>query len=126
MKKKVLAIVLGTMLVVSLTACGSKSTSSEGGKFTAGTYTAAAEGMGGDVNVTVELTDSEIKSVTIGDHKETPGISDPALESIPKAIVEEQSLSVDSVTGATITSDAIKAAVADCISQAGGNPDDLK
>ncbi|MDF2951181.1 MAG: fumarate reductase/succinate dehydrogenase flavoprotein domain protein [Anaerocolumna sp.] len=126
MKKKVLAIVLGTMMLVSLTACGSKSTSTEGGSFTAGTYTAASKGMGGDVNVTVEFTDSEIKSVTIGEHKETPGISDPAIESIPKAIVEKQSLAVDSVSGATITSDAIKAAVADCVEQAGGNPDDLK
>lgn len=76
-----------------------------------GVFTGAAAGMGGDVCVEVTISGGKIESVVVTDHKETAGISDPALETIPAAIVEAQSTDVDSVSGATITSDAIKAAV---------------
>ncbi len=76
-----------------------------------GTYTGAANGMGGAVNVTVTVEGGKITSVEVGEHQETAGISDPAIEQIPAAIVEAQSTDVDGVAGATVTSDAIKAAV---------------
>ena len=50
-------------------------------------------------------------------HSETLGISDPAIEQIPAAIVEAQSTDVDGVAGATVTSDAIKNAVKDALSK---------
>lgn len=77
-----------------------------------GVYTAAGTGMGGDVNVTVTVEGGKIVSVEVGTHNETPGISDPAIEKIPAAIVEAQSADVAAVSGATVTSEAIKAAVA--------------
>lgn len=77
-----------------------------------GVYTAAGTGMGGDVNVTVTVEGGKIVSVEVGTHSETPGISDPAIEKIPAAIVEAQSADVAAVSGATVTSEAIKAAVA--------------
>ena len=77
-----------------------------------GVYTAAGTGMGGDVNVTVTVEGGKIVSVEVGTHNETPGISDPAIEKIPVAIVEAQSADVAAVSGATVTSEAIKAAVA--------------
>ena len=76
-----------------------------------GTYTGAANGMGGAVNVTVTVEGGKITSVEVGEHQETAGISDPAIEQVPAAIVEAQSTDVDGVAGATVTSDAIKAAV---------------
>ena len=92
---------------------------------TDGTYTAAARGNNGDVNVTVVISDGKIADVQVGDHGETAGISDPAIERIPAAIVENQSVSVDTVSGATNTSNAILTAVKDCIEQAGGNVEDF-
>lgn len=80
--------------------------------YTAGTYEATGSGHGGKVTVSVELSASEIVSVEVVDHSESAGISDPAIEQIPAAIVEAQSADVDSVAGATRTSNAIKNAVA--------------
>ena len=82
-------------------------------------YTASAPGMGGDVPVTVSYEDGRITAVTVGENKETPGIGDKAVETIPARIVEEQSLMVDTVAGATITSEAILAAVEAALTDGG-------
>ena len=84
-----------------------------------GEYTGSANGMGGAVNVTVTVEGGKIAAVTIGEHKETPGISDPAIEKIPAAIVEAQDTEVEVVAGATLTSNAIKEAVAAALSGEG-------
>ncbi len=114
---------LSLMLVLALVA-GFAMTAQAAG-FTPGTYTATGQGMGGDVKVEVVVTESEIQSVKVLEHKETPGISDPALEQIPEAIVKAQGLKVDGVTGATLTSGAILDAVKDCLTQAGGDVEAL-
>lgn len=94
--------------------------------FTAGEYSAVGQGKGGDVNVTVTFTDSTIESIVIGEHNETAGLADGALEQVPATIVNDQTLNVDAVTGVTLTSTAILDAVADCIEQAGGDVEALK
>jgi len=94
--------------------------------FTAGTYTAAAKGMNGDVTVEVTFAEDAIAGVKVVSHSETPGLSDPAIAGIPAAIVDAQSLAVDTVTGATITSKAILAAVEDAAAQAGADVAALK
>lgn len=76
-----------------------------------GTYTGSDNGMGGALKVSVTVEGGRIAAVDVLSHQETPGISDPALEKIPAAIVEAQSTEVDGVTGATLTSNAIKGAV---------------
>lgn len=93
--------------------------------FTAGTYTAKAPGKGGDVEVEVVFSDSEITSVRVLAHNETKGLADEALPAVPAAIVENQSVGVDAVSGVTLTSDAILEAVRDCIRQAGADPADF-
>ena len=98
----------------------------QGGAMTAGTYTASAKGQKGDVTVSVTVDETSIKDVKVTEHGETYGVgcglSTTPIETIPAAIVAAQSLAVDSVTSATVTSMAIKAAVTDCITQAGGDP----
>lgn len=94
--------------------------------YTAGTYTAAARGNNGDVTVEVTFSDSAITEVVVTAHEETPGLSDPAISGIPEAIKAQQSLAVDTVSGATNTSKAILAAVEDCVKQAGADPEALK
>ncbi len=83
-----------------------------------GTYEGSADGMMGDVPVTVVVSGGEITEITIGEHNESPGISDAAIEGIPAAIIEAQSVDVDDVAGATVTSEAIKEAVAAALSGA--------
>ena len=124
MKKKVLAGMLA--LAMCLSACTPKSDPEETGLFKAGTYTAEAQGMNGAVKVEVVFTADRIETVTVTDHAETAGISDPAIERVPDAITEHQSLGVDTVAGATITSNAILAAVEDCARQAGADIEALK
>lgn len=81
-----------------------------------GVYEGSANGMGGAVKVAVTVEDGKISGVEVLEHKETAGISDPAIEQIPQAIVEAQSTDVEAVTGATVTSEAIKEAVAAALS----------
>lgn len=90
--------------------------------YKAGTYSASALGMGGPVKVTVEFSSSAIKSVKVDGPHETPGVGTVALENLPARIVAGQSLRVEGVSGASKTSGAIFAAVADCVKQAGGSP----
>lgn len=94
--------------------------------FKPGTYTASAQGKNGPVTVSVTFDADKIAAVNVTGHTETPGISDGAIEQVPAAIVAKQSLAVDAVTSATITSEAILAAVEDCVKQAGGSADALK
>lgn len=72
------------------------------------------------------LPSDAIQSVTITEQQETAGIADGALEKIPAGIVENQSLNIDTIAGATNTSNAILSAVEDCVKQAGGDVEALK
>lgn len=80
-------------------------------------YLGSATGMGGTLTVKVTMDGEKIASVEIVEHSESEGISDPAIKDIPAAIVEKQSTEVDNITGATITSKAIIAAVQDALSK---------
>lgn len=106
------------MMAFALSACSTPSTTAS--VYTDGTYTGVAKGMNGDVTVEVKVASDKIESVVVTDHKETPGISDPAIENVPSAIVEKNSTEVDIVAGATITSEAIINAVAQAMEKASG------
>jgi fumarate reductase flavoprotein subunit len=92
----------------------------------AGTYTAESTGRNGPVTVRVIFSDRAILSVKVMDNAETLHIAEVAIDSIPNAIVGYQSIGVDTVSGATFTSMAILAAVEDCITQAGGDPNEWR
>lgn len=134
--KRTLSLLLAIVMVLGLAACGGNTAqettaaataaSEEAGIYTPGTYTGTAAGKNGDVKVEVTFSANAIDSVKVVEHSETAGISDGAIENIPAAIVENQSLAVDTVSGATITSDAILKAVADAVAQAGGDVEALK
>lgn len=97
-----------------------------GASYTPGTYEAVAAGRNGDVKVEVTFTEDAIESVNVTEHMETDGIGTTAVENLPGEIVDNQSLGVDVVAGATVTSEAILAAAADCVTQAGGDAEALK
>lgn len=121
--RKLLALVMAVALCLS--GCGGEKESTEG-PFKAGTYTGTGTGRNGPIQVEVVFTDDKIESVTVKEHTETAGIADPAIERIGPAIVKDQTLAVDAVAGATLTGDGIIEAVADCIKQAGGDPENFR
>ena len=92
----------------------------EKGKYTPGTYSAKAKGIASDVEVTMTFDETSITDVVIDVSGETPDIGGVIGEDMAKAILDAQSADIDAVSGATVTSDAIRAAAADCISQASG------
>ncbi len=119
MKKRVInALVLGS--AISALAAGSAFA------YEAGTYTASSAGRNGDVTVEVTFTEDAIESVAVTDHAETDGIGTNAVDQIPGKVVDSQSLGVEAVAGATVTSDAIINAIVDCVEQAGGDVEALK
>ena len=88
--------------------------------YTPGTYTASAKGIASDVKVTMTFSETEITDVKIDVSGETPAIGGAIGEKMEQAVLAAQGPDVDAVTGATVTSDAVKKATADCISQASG------
>lgn len=74
-----------------------------------------ADGFGGQMTVVVEKDGDTIVSVTVTDHSETAGVCDAAISDMPVAIVEANSTDVDTVSGATVSSTAIIAAVNNAI-----------
>ena len=86
-----------------------------------GKYIVDVIGHEGKVTVGTMFLDGSIKSIEVLAHNETKGIGSFAVTKIPPKIVESQSINVDAVTGATITSNVIKQAVTQAITLAGGN-----
>ncbi len=135
--KKFMVVMLSLVLVVGVIGCGdaTNDTATDGdaeGMYTPGTYEASAdgyaatEGDGMPVQVEVEFDADKIVSVKVVDHEETDGIGSEAVDQLPGEIVDGQTLDVEAVSGATLTSNAIIEAVSDTVEQAGGNPADLK
>ena len=126
MRKRIAAFALASVMALSLFGCGAKNNSASSAAGVSGDFTGTAKGMGGDVTVTLTLTDSKITGCTAEGKDETPGIGTMALEQLPVAIAESGSIAVDGVSTATITSNAIKEAAAAALVAAGLNADDYK
>ena len=110
--KKLLSLVLALCMLCSVVPALA---------YTAGAYTATGAGLNGPIEVTVTFDEERIVDIAIGAHSETPGISDPAFNTIPAAIIEKQSLAIEVVTGATFTSKGILEAVEVAVVAAGGD-----
>ena len=127
-----LPLAIGGVAVAAVVAVGGFALAGRGGAsstaaastadaiYTAGTYTATAEGCLSDVTVTVTVSDKAITDVQVDASGETAELGGKAAEELPSEIIRSQSTDVDGYTGATLTSDAIKKAAADCIAQASG------
>lgn len=85
------------------------------GHWSDGKYTGEAKGHNGQIVVEVEVAAGKIANITIVSHSETPMISDEAFNKVPSAIIAFQSTQVDTVSGATVTSKALIAAVNDAL-----------
>ena len=127
-KKSVSALAMAAVIAVSLFGygCGAKSASTSSDAGVSGDFTGTAKGFGGDVSVTLTLTDGAITGCTAEGKEETQGVGSEAIAKMPGEIAESGSIAVDGVSGATITSTAIKEAAAAALTAAGLNPDDYK
>ncbi len=83
-----------------------------------GDYTATVDGQEGPMTVAVTIAEGKIADVKVTENKETEAIAGPALEKVPAAIVENNSVDVDGVAGATLSSNRIKKAVVACLEEA--------
>ena len=121
-----LPLVIGGVVVAAVVAVGGFALAGQGGTadsaadalYKAGTYTATAENDIGSVVVEMTFSADAITDVSIDASSQTKGIGQEAAQPLQEAILKAQSADVDGYTGATLTSDAIKQAAADCIAQA--------
>ena len=90
------------------------------------TFEGVGKGMGGDVKLAVTVEEGRITAIDVVSHNESAGISDPAFAQIPQAIIDNQSLAIDVVAGATLTSNGILGAVEAAAAAAGLDVDALK
>ena len=132
--KKIMAVLLALTMILGLNSFAF----AEAGKtpMTPGTYEGTAQGQNGTVTVEVTVTADKIEKIEVTSQMETPGIGAPLTENgnegdtpvavLPARMVENQTWTVDSVSGATITSYALRNAVKDALTKAGAVADEWK
>lgn len=90
---------------------------------TPGTYEGAGEGFdAAGIKVNVTLNEEGIEAIEVLENNETPSVGGAAMETLIPQIIEGQTLAVDAVAGATLSSNGLKAAVADALTAAGLDP----
>ena len=112
MKRKMLSFVLAAAMTMSMAAPFAAEAE-------AVTGTGTAQGIDGDVTVEVTATPDEIISIEVTTANETPGIGSVVIDEMPGQMVESQNIEVDNVSGATVTSTALKDAVKAALEDAG-------
>lgn len=123
---KTMKRILCAALSICLALCLCVNAGAEGVTFTPGTYTSIVDGRNGPVVIQMDFSETEILDVRVITHNETYLTGNVPLELYAKQVVEHQSVAVDIVAGATISSAAFLTAAYDCIKQAGANPQDLR
>lgn len=108
----------------ALAACNAGSSSNTAAStgeaiYTPGTYTGTATGIG-EVKVTMTFSETAITDVVIDASNETESIGGVAAPTLKDALMAAQSTEIDNISGATITTNAVKKAAASCIEQAMG------
>lgn len=111
--KKLLSLLLSAILLLS---CAPALAA-----MTAGTYEGAAPGFHGDIKLAVTVDAEKITAIEVVSHSETAGIGEAALPMLVEAVLANQTIAVDSIAGATITSDAFKAAMNTALTAAGAD-----
>lgn len=119
-KHKTAGVLLLALLITLFGGCSKEKAENSTTPMKAGVYTQEVKGAHGTIVLDVELSRQSIRKISVTSNGDTPGISDKAIEAMPKRIVEAQKLDVDTVSGATMTSEAVVKAVAAAIKEAGG------
>lgn len=121
-----------TMFSGLLVGCGAEEGSTDGGTvseditYTDGVYEGTGTGHNGDIVLEVTVADKEISRIDVLESKETDILSGAAFDKITAGAIEHQSVNLDTVTGATISSYGILAALKDALEEAGGTDEMFK
>lgn len=110
LKFKLAAGVVSTLMFVGTAAAAVS--------YTPGTYEGEAIGRNGPVKVQVTVAKDRIESIRVVSHNESAGLSDAPINTLPKTIVDKQSLAVDGFSGATFSSKAVIGAVENALKKA--------
>ena len=108
-----------TALGLAAAGVGTGALAEEKAGYIPGTYSATVKGMN-DVTVTATFSESAITEVTVDTSAETAGIGKELGDAFAAQIMERQSAEVDAVGGATLTTNAVREALTQCIAQAKG------
>ena len=103
------AVAMSLVVGVSLAACGGGSSSTAAGV----TKTGSAEGFGGAVTATLTVdANGTVTDCKLEGAQETESIGGAALEELSKQVVAANGPAIDGVAGATVTTKAVRKAVA--------------
>jgi len=94
--------------------------------FNPGTYEAFAESQHADVPMKVTFSNTEILAIEFDERKQSDAIEDSVFKRLPQEIIDAQTLQVDVISGATVTSEGVINGVANAIEQAGGNSEAMR
>lgn len=108
--KKLAALLLGALMLITCALAADA--------YTAGNYTVTVDGHNGTITLTVTTSTEAIVDIKIVEHSETANLGDVAMEKVIADIIAANSVDVDSVSSATISSDAVKTAVAEALARA--------
>lgn len=86
-----------------------------------GSFEAVATGHNGEIKLSVTFNGNKIEAIDVKESSETPVVADTGFEEIIARILEHQTSNVDTITGATVTSNAVKSAVSKAIDEANGS-----
>lgn len=120
MKKSVPAL-MALLAAVLLSGCKPAApapTTGGEGTYKPGSYTASAQGYAGMVTVEVTVDESKITGLSVEGRDETPTVGGEAIKTLTESIKKAGSDQVDGVSGATVTSDAVKKATGEALAQA--------
>jgi uncharacterized protein with FMN-binding domain len=112
--RKLAACLAFAAMTAAIVSCARPS----GGQWKDGSYPGKAEGVHGEIDLTVTVEKGKISRIEVTKQEEAAGVSDAAFAEVPRRIIEKQSTAVDAVSGASMTSKAIMAAAQDALAKA--------
>lgn len=120
-KAKLLSLCLAGALIFSGCAPKNDAPVENTTGMTAGTYEAAAKGFGGDIKIAVTVDAEKITNIEVLENSETENIGGAALPTLVQEVLDKQSVAIDTVSGATVTSNGFIEALKDALTQAGAD-----
>ncbi len=122
--KRILSVLLVLILILGMTGCGQaqtpESTDEQTSEVKDGTYEGTGVGRGGNIVVELTISNGKISDINVKEHHETSGLSD-AMDIMKSDMIATNSIDVDSVSGATITSAGFRTAVKDAFAKTGAD-----
>ena len=115
----IVTVIMAVVLSLYIKSTGTVPAADNAASLADGTYTASAQGCLSEVGVTVTITGGKVTNVVIDASGETPELGGKAAETLSASLLAAGStVGVDAVSGSTMTSDAVFAAMNDCLAQA--------